>query len=178
VDGRGAHRVVREIAASFITLKPATTNDARLLWEWANDPSVRMLSFSSNSIPWDNHVRWLDEKLRDPACSLLIAELPNNQAIGQVRFDFPESETIISISLGAEFRGMGFAGSIIQLGCQRIFSERSIDCITAYIKPENSASIKAFENSGFIFKDLAIVRSQPARRYTLHRICKEARQSC
>ena len=51
VDGRGVTRVVDALWPR-VALRFATPQDARLLWEWANDPVTRQVSFSTAPIPW------------------------------------------------------------------------------------------------------------------------------
>lgn len=45
-------------------------------------------------------------------------------------------------------KGMAFA-SFIQAGCERLFETTDVDSVTAYIKLENRASIRAFARAGF-----------------------------
>ncbi|MEK7218316.1 MAG: UDP-2,4-diacetamido-2,4,6-trideoxy-beta-L-altropyranose hydrolase, partial [Patescibacteria group bacterium] len=66
VDGGGAERVLRamEPPSASLRLRPATVGDGRTLWEWANDPTVRASAFSSDPIPWEEHMQWFGKKLR------------------------------------------------------------------------------------------------------------------
>ncbi|MBD1912364.1 MULTISPECIES: GNAT family N-acetyltransferase [unclassified Leptolyngbya] len=133
-----------------IYLRPATAEDARLLWQWTNDPHVRAVSFSTSPIPWENHTRWLQQKLTEPGCYLWIAS-HNGNSIGQVRFDTVCSgEANISISLAPEMRGYGYGKLSLKTACYQVFQETDIHTIHAYIRVDNLVSIRAFEAANFI----------------------------
>ncbi|MBI4644486.1 MAG: UDP-2,4-diacetamido-2,4,6-trideoxy-beta-L-altropyranose hydrolase, partial [Deltaproteobacteria bacterium] len=72
VDGQGVWRVLNHLGLETITLRAAVKDDCRMLWEWANDPEVRKNSFSSDPIPWEQHVSWFESKLRDPGYLFFI----------------------------------------------------------------------------------------------------------
>lgn len=74
VDGRGALRVVRALRGTSMSLRPAVADDSRRLFDWANDPVVRSVSFRSEPIAWEDHSRWFAGKLTDPQAALFIAE--------------------------------------------------------------------------------------------------------
>ena len=61
VDGLWASRVVPACAADLLRLASRDKIHAPLLFGWANDATVRAMSFSTASISWDDHVRWLDD---------------------------------------------------------------------------------------------------------------------
>ncbi|MGB3492761.1 MAG: GNAT family protein [Elainellaceae cyanobacterium] len=123
-----------------------------MLWEWANDAIVRAASFSSDPIPWDSHIRWLSQKLNEPNCLFYIASDENNIPIGQVRFDVDPSEpdvAEISINLAPNQRGYGYGSKLIDIAIAHLFRTISIQRVRALIKPDNRASIAAFERSHF-----------------------------
>ena len=49
----------------MIKLRKATYDDCNILFEWANDPSVRANSFNTKAIEIDDHRTWLKKKLTD-----------------------------------------------------------------------------------------------------------------
>ena len=146
----------------MIKLKPVSNEDCRLIWQWANDPEVRAASFSSDSIHFENHVKWFEAKLNDPNCYFYIAVNRVHESIGQMRFDFKGNQATISISLSRKFRGQGYGSKIIQLASQKIFEVSDVNVIHAYVKKENVVSLKAFQKARFrAFNDSAI-GEQPA----------------
>ncbi|HLF07214.1 MAG TPA: UDP-2,4-diacetamido-2,4,6-trideoxy-beta-L-altropyranose hydrolase, partial [Thermoplasmata archaeon] len=73
VDGQGSARVVDAMLARGISFRRAASGDARLVWEWANDPDTREASFDTAPIPWETHEDWFAKKVVDPECVFLIA---------------------------------------------------------------------------------------------------------
>ena len=164
-DGNGVYRVVMLLEDSRIWLRPIHQEDCQLLWHWANDPTVRSVSFSQQSIPWQEHERWFLRKLHSPNCYFYIAFDHQDQPVGQVRFDFLNPNALdaeISVSVDSQFRARGFGSLLINLGVQRLFKETLAEVIYADIKAENVTSIKSFERAGFNkesdeFKDNCLV---------------------
>lgn len=167
VDGLGAARVAARLLSSEIELRPAEANDCRQIWEWANDPVVRAMSFSGEPIAWDAHQRWFDRQLTDSDCRLWIAEDESGNPLGQLRFQQQERRAVVSISLASQARGRGLAAAVLIRGTQRLFSEPSVEAIDAYIKPENGSSVVAFEQAGFVSCESAIVAGCEALHYEL-----------
>jgi UDP-2,4-diacetamido-2,4,6-trideoxy-beta-L-altropyranose hydrolase len=164
VDGRGAERVVLAMTAK-LRLRDAQETDCRLLWEWANDPQVREAAFSSAPIPWDAHQAWFTGKMKDPNCTILIAEDDGGRQVGQFRVDWrSEQEGDIDISVAAQFRGSGNGAVLIDLAVGRVFAEKG-DHIYALVKIENQASRRAFEQAGFSSLGEERVNGHPAIRY-------------
>ena len=133
--------------AALLRLRPACASDCRMIWEWANDPLLRSLSFSSDPIPWDSHVAWFERALQDPNVHLYIAE--SEVPVGLARFELKNAETVISVSIAREYRRRGLGRELIELASGRMLSDNGIAAIHAYIKPENAASISAFAAAGY-----------------------------
>jgi UDP-2,4-diacetamido-2,4,6-trideoxy-beta-L-altropyranose hydrolase len=149
VDGLGANRVVRELRETEVWLRPAGTEDCRLLWKWANEPTVRAASFNTEAIPWERHQQWFAAKLKDPGCTLLVAMNEAGMPIGQVRCDVSGSVAVISISLDPSFRGRGYGAKLIRKTSDRVFERPEVDSIHAFIRLGNDASHRTFEKAGF-----------------------------
>jgi len=164
VDGKGAERVARTMTAR-LTLRRATKADIDLLWAWANDPPTRAASFSTESIPWEAHQRWFEERLRDPNCLLYIGELPDT-TVGQVRIDCQGTEGVLSLSVASNQRGNGYGQALLVRACQVGFETRGLTRIHAYIKPENKASVRLFQKAGFEEHGTVIIGDSAALRLT------------
>jgi RimJ/RimL family protein N-acetyltransferase len=147
----------------MIKLRLVSDEDCRLIWQWANDPDVRVVSFSEDSITYENHVKWFETKLNNPNCYFYIAVNREHAPIGQVRFDLKGNQATISISLSRKFRGQGYGSKIIELGSQKIFEVSNVDVIHAYVKKENVISLKVFQKAGFmVFDDDTTIDEQQA----------------
>jgi UDP-2,4-diacetamido-2,4,6-trideoxy-beta-L-altropyranose hydrolase len=162
VDGQGALRVQTVMEAGLIQLRNAGVDDMRMFWHWANDASVRAVSFSTAPIPWEDHVRWFGARLRDPRHRMLIAEAPGGTAVGGVRMELADEHAVISVSIDRGSRGVGYGRWLIRLASLDILQDAAVTDVHAYIKPDNAESIRAFECAGFRFHSRTMVRNQPA----------------
>lgn len=174
VDGMGAKRVVSAMR-SWLNLRQAQENDCRLLWEWANDPTVRGAAFSREPIPWEKHEAWLASKMKDPDCRILVAEDDKGRAIGQFRVDWrSDRDGEIDVSVSSERRGAGYGAVLIDLGVSSAFAERG-ECLHAFVKTENQASRAAFEQAGFTQLDEEDKQGQRVIHYIRNRDCDQNR---
>ncbi len=169
VDGEGVPRVVTAMKAGLVQLRPVVAGDARVLWEWANDRTVRAVSFTTGPIPWDDHVRWLEQRLRDPSTVFLIALGPDGEPLGQIRFDIHEEEAEVSVSLDAKSRGRGYGSAVILAGSRKLFGSSRIQTLHAYVKDGNEPSVRAFLRAGYARNGRANVRGHDAVWLTFQR---------
>jgi UDP-2,4-diacetamido-2,4,6-trideoxy-beta-L-altropyranose hydrolase len=164
VGGGGAGRVVTEMLSDMLVLRPATSDDSRRIWHWANDAATRAMSFSSAAIPWESHERWYSARLADANCRFFIAAY-GEEALGQVRYDLDGDDAIVSIGLAPEQRGRGWGPRILRTSATQLFAQTPVRRIIAYIKPENIASQRAFERAGYRLVRQETVRGKRALRY-------------
>jgi UDP-2,4-diacetamido-2,4,6-trideoxy-beta-L-altropyranose hydrolase len=167
VDGHGASRVVDAIRSQgpAVLLRRAGDQDCRAIWEWANDPLTRAASFSAEPIPWDKHVDWYQTKLGDPSCLLYLVTDPAGESLGMVRYDAKDGEAVVSINLAPASRGRGLGPIALRLSAHRVFAESNIQTIIADIKPDNRASVAAFQRAGY----QAVVGARGALRFRFER---------
>lgn len=170
VDGQGAQRAVafiREARSCVLKLSAVRQEDCQLLWEWANDPVVRTASFSTEPIPWEDHVRWFRTKLSDSNCFYYILLSQEGVPVGQVRFDTSGRKAEISISIAPSFRGSGFGAGGIRVASKHLFRETAIARVYAHIKPSNNRSIYAFTKAGYHMDGIKTVKGHRALRMVL-----------
>ena len=149
VDGRGVSRVVTRLRAALVDLRPVEASDAELLFGWANDARTRAASFSSERIDWETHVTWLDARLRSATDRLWIGS-HSGEVLGLVRFDAPATGCAdIGVTVAPASRGVGWAAPLIDAGVRRVFATGMVNEVIARIRPENEASIRAFESADF-----------------------------
>lgn len=131
-----------------VTIRAASPADAELLWTWANDPETRRWSFHSDPIPLETHVAWLDGKLADPATRIfVVSEGVTPKAV--VRFEAADDVAVVSIVVDPGERGRGWGTRALRISCLEVVRHLGLKRVDAYIKPGNSASIRAFERAGF-----------------------------
>lgn len=126
-------------------LRPALPSDKEKVFALSNDPEVRKNSIHGESISWAEHVAWFDAMLSNPDCTFFIAETPDGEFIGQVRFFQKKVENIVSISLCETFRARHLGKELLTEAVKRMPQ----GVYTAYIRSSNIASQKMFERTGF-----------------------------
>ena len=177
VDGLGARRIADAVRRAFagashpaFRLRPAAGRDCRNIFELSNSPAVRANSINTAKIRWAVHKRWFAAKIEDPRHSFLVAETPSGEFIGQLRYDVPGPEALVSFSISDAFRGRGLAAPLLAAGSARLFTDfPGVRRINAYIRPENGASIKAFERAGYKFERSEKINALKMRKYAAKR---------
>lgn len=122
-----------------MNLRPAALADAERLFFWRNDPETRQASRNTDPVSWDSHIAWLTSSLVNPNRQILIAINDDGIPCGTIRIDGDE----LSWTTAPEFRGQGIATEMVKAVTVRP------GCYTAFIKPENAASIRVAEKCGF-----------------------------
>lgn len=170
VDGRGARRIVSVLGSFLVDLRLVTEADAQLLWEWANEPVVRQMAFSTDPIAWGDHERWLKERLSDSATWLYIGSHPGSgEPFGQVRFDVTGSEAEIDVSVARQQRHRGSGAALVRAASRRAFSDAEVTSLLARIRPENLASAAAFSDAGYRLEGERSDGQKTWLQYSLHR---------
>jgi UDP-2,4-diacetamido-2,4,6-trideoxy-beta-L-altropyranose hydrolase len=149
VDGEGAERVLAAIRNGDLRLRYVQESDCLQLWEWANDPDVRPVSFATEMIPWERHLQWFNSKLRDPNAVLYLVVDPEDVPAGQVRYQIDGTSAAVSISLAPQFRGRGYGQVVLEMATEDLFRTTSVRQIDAYVKPNNTASLRLFNRAGY-----------------------------
>jgi len=165
IDGKGADRVVktafkRRLSGEMIVWE-AQADDITDLFHLANDREVRQNSFNSDPIPFDDHKKWLDSIIISDTSYLYIFRI-SGRFIGQVRFDIKEHETVTGISINSDFRGLGVGKVMLERALEKITDKSITLPVTAYIKENNTASVKIFESAGYkvISRNECIIRME------------------
>jgi UDP-2,4-diacetamido-2,4,6-trideoxy-beta-L-altropyranose hydrolase len=167
IDGGGAPRLADLLFQPAVRLRPVSLRDSELLWKWANDPELRKQSFTQEAIDWSIHEQWLKSSLEDRDTVIRIAENDRSDSVGVVRFTLQQRKAVISISLAQEFRGTGLAPAVLKCALDELTQTRSIQDVSAFVKPENLPSVRLFENAGFVCTERTSVRGQAAMHLVL-----------
>ncbi len=132
-----------------VTLRVAGASDEERLFDWTNDPVARAMSTSSAVVPWEDHRRWFASVTRDPLRLLWIGER-SGEPVAMVRLDLGEGgEAMISVSVAPEARGRGLGKAAIRAALRHASTDPRIRVVLAQIRPQNAASLRAFEAAGF-----------------------------
>lgn len=149
VDGKGMARVLRRMFTPEITLRPAAAQDCRAIFEWRNDPRARAHAHDSSPLVFSSHARWFEAMLADPDRLMLIAAAGTEPA-AVVRFDCVGSSATLSIYLVPAMHGKALGPAVIRQASAWLLGERpEIERILAEVRPENPASVLAFDEAGY-----------------------------
>jgi spore coat polysaccharide biosynthesis predicted glycosyltransferase SpsG len=152
VDGRGASRVAAALRGQTLTTRLAGMADARILWEWANDPEVRNSSFHTEPIGWEDHVRWFERRIGEPTTRIYICADEDGALVGQLRVECHDRVGVIDVSIARNRRGEGLAAPLISAGVRRAFEDlpsTMLEVLVAEIRMENARSARSFEAADF-----------------------------
>ena len=173
VDGLGAWRVVRtweqavrlgpaarpqsakQESSEPMTTRPAGAHDARLLWEWRNDPDARAVSRNADVVPWAEHRAWFESSLTREDRVLLLAQDALGP-VGTVRWDLEsEGEWEVSITVAPDRRGQALARPLLLAGELALLetARSSGTDVTAYlavVHVDNAASVRLFETLAYV----------------------------
>lgn len=125
-------------------LRYAVLKDAKILYKWANEITVRNNSINQEPISWKNHLDWFDSKLNNSETMILILE-SEEKALGQIRIDLKNKFWVINYSIDIQFRGNGFGKEIVRLLLNKFESYK----FKANVKKDNKASVNIFKSLGF-----------------------------
>lgn len=148
-DGRGAARVLALLDAP---LRPVLPSDSQLVFQWSNDRETRQNAFSTQTISWSGHLIWFERKLHSLRSWFYIGFNSEHQPIGYIRFDLDrnlDNQPVTSIAIAPTERGKGFGSRLIAAGVDLMRSVEGFHQVHAYIKPDNTASLRSFEKAGF-----------------------------
>ncbi|MCU7250653.1 UDP-2,4-diacetamido-2,4,6-trideoxy-beta-L-altropyranose hydrolase [Pseudomonas koreensis] len=149
VDGRGAQRMAAALAGAVLTLRVATLDDARLLFDGRNAEAVRRWSLETGVIEWPAHLNWLTASLSNPQRLLLIAEADDGP-VGVLRYDLRGFEAEVSLYLFEGRFGLGWGRALLARGEAFVSAHwPSLTAITAQVLPANRPSLTVFHDAGF-----------------------------
>lgn len=141
-------------------LREAIEEDADLLFQWANDPVVRQNSFSTQTISYQEHVKWFRKLLSNENCRQYIY-MVDDVPVGQVRITIVDETAEIGYSVCAEKRSQGHGKRVLLLIKEKIEDEfPMVSKVVGKVKPENISSQTAFSDAGYreVFRQFEFVK--------------------
>ena len=151
VDGKGAEKVLFAAEPSCLIFCRASAEDSRAIFEIANDPSVRAVSFSKTEIEWTAHTQWYEKRIHRSASEpfYVLKNALDQTLIGYVRFDIQDGLVCISIAISKQWRGGGIGKYLLECGCSRFVADQKNRHVYAWCLKKNIASLKMFLRNGF-----------------------------
>ncbi|SDC00292.1 GNAT family N-acetyltransferase [Nocardioides lianchengensis] len=130
-----------------LRLRPARFDDADRLLAWRNERSTRAASLTQDVIEPAAHRSWLERRLADETCRLLIVEL-DGTPVGQVRLDRSGGDAEVSIGLAEHVRGRGVGAEALRL-VRGALPWPEVIRLLAHVREENAASLRLFAGLGY-----------------------------
>ncbi len=154
VDGQGALRVAATLLAPKLTVRPATRDDARRIYDWRNHPRTRSISRDARAIDWPDHCSWVERVLADPRRLLLVGCL-GDMPVGVIRFDRLAGEQAeVSLYLDPALHGTGLGGMLLRAGEQAALRWVGGPVVfVAHVLCDNKRSGRMFEGAGYLHAD-------------------------
>jgi len=148
--------------------RDAEASDCQTIYGWINDPVARQNSFSTELIPYESHESWFMARILQKENPYLVfyPDASPDKIIGQVRVEVKPEGLLVGIVLAPDWRGKGLASVMLQKAALHVRTIlKSTVPLLAMIKQQNKASIKVFEQAGFIKKDTVIISDTPSYIY-------------
>tara|TARA_Y100000589_G_C27197207_1_gene647420 strand:- start:2377 stop:4038 length:1662 start_codon:yes stop_codon:yes gene_type:complete len=169
VDGFGVQRIATALVGPQlpIKLRKIHHNDKYILFNWINEPGVRVSSLNSSLIKFDEHENWFNNGLKDKGRYHYIALDSSKFPLGQIRFDTVSLKVLnldkeflkynisklafeIDISLEKCARGFGLGKIVLLKGIEMLARKSKKNILFfAKIKKSNHSSIKTFKQAEF-----------------------------
>jgi|APSaa5957512535_1039671.scaffolds.fasta_scaffold00497_19 UDP-2,4-diacetamido-2,4,6-trideoxy-beta-L-altropyranose hydrolase len=153
-DGLGArwtYLAIQPIKAKdgkCVELREVTLDDSKMILKWQQMPEIRQYAKNPSIPTEEEHMRWMQEKIKENFSYFWII-MHDKEPSGILRLDnYGEKDYLISIFVTPQKFGLGIGKGAISV-VQYLFE--GIANLSATILPENTASLKLFESSGFIF---------------------------
>jgi spore coat polysaccharide biosynthesis predicted glycosyltransferase SpsG/RimJ/RimL family protein N-acetyltransferase len=155
-DGKSDERIQKLFGRMDLGLslnwRMADPDDMSRYFDWANEADTRALSFNKELITLETHQNWFFGRLSDQEAFLFVCEW-EGKAIGQIRFELQEDgkTALINYSVDRSFRGKGFGTLLLEEGMRNFLAKKGagVERIIGYVKYENTASNRIFQNLGF-----------------------------
>ena len=147
-----------------LRLRRAGREDSALILRWRNSPDARHGSFTPGIVGKRAHAAWMEGKMEDPGCRLIMGIDGKGKAVVNLRLDrLPNGRREISITVSPSARGRGF-GTLALLGVATRAKRDGARVLVAHIKPDNVGSTLAFIKAGYRFIRNEKRRGLPAYR--------------
>ena len=166
-DGNSDYRFIKLLNDAYTSFRKAKKEDMKRVFDWSNDELVRQNSYNSEPIKLEEHEKWFYSKIKIKNNLFLIALYDGIEA-GIVRYEIKEGFTVVGISILKDFREKKLAASFLEMSAKEYFKIHEFP-VLAYIKEENIASVKSFENAGYVFHEKKIIDGVSSFVYKLEK---------
>ena len=95
-------------------IRQAMDTDCMSVFQLSNDPVVRKCSIHPEQIEWNSHQKWFVKQIHNADTLFYIAETPEHDFIGQIRFSKDNDCWLVSISIAEKYRYHHLGADILQ----------------------------------------------------------------
>jgi RimJ/RimL family protein N-acetyltransferase len=132
-----------------VQMRPATLQDAALLFEWVNSPSSLAGKIrTAGPVPWDSHIRWLTDRVEHGVARIWIA-MVGEVIVGQLRLEPRDENVEIDIFVLPEHRRRGVARQMVSWGGRQSRLLWPECAMMARVRSDNIGSRRLFAAAGF-----------------------------
>ncbi|MGB1547804.1 MAG: GNAT family N-acetyltransferase, partial [Alphaproteobacteria bacterium] len=140
-----------------ISLRPATTDDATILFQWQSNPQVRQYFHNPDVPDWGEHTDWVKRRLGDPG-TILCMVMEDGTEVGVLRLDRRSPGVFtVSVLIDPKRQGEGIGAEALKLGR----GLRPAARLEAEVLPGNEASHAIFKRAGYVEKKEGIYVHEP-----------------
>ena len=140
----------RERKKEIVNIRDIQDTDIQFIFNIANAVDIRKVSFCSQTISWDTHIKWFNKQKLNGNPFYIISY--DDHSCGYIRMDrskfTPQHDYIVSIAVTNEYRRKGIALTALRAACKQVLTSRHAKKLWALVKNDNLASnslfIKAF----------------------------------
>jgi RimJ/RimL family protein N-acetyltransferase len=155
-DGRGAWRLAAAIVpgvplkdGTLLNLRLAELEDAQRLYDWQQAPETRRFAINQEPFSFDEHRRWLTDKLGNGRDLFLIGEA-EGRLCGFIRLDWfgadkDRTQYLVSIAAAPGAHGRGIGTALLKAAAALAPGAH----FYAKVLPENEASLALFRGCGY-----------------------------
>lgn len=140
-----------------VLLRKIEISDTPNIVRWRNTESVKRNLYSQNDLTEEQHLWWLENKVKTGECSQYIINIDDTKEhcdIGTVfikNIDMQQQKGEFGIQIGEDkFRGMGYGK---EAACQMLaiaFNELHLNRVYLSVLKSNVSAIKSYLNAGFL----------------------------
>lgn len=131
----------------MVELKNVTKKDIQKIYNWRNNPKIRVCMFNPGEIKLEDHIIYWENRLNNPEEYSFII-LNGNKELGIVRLDKKENSYEVSIILDPEMHGKGIGTKTVEEIIKKA-KDLGIRKLTSRVKEWNVGSKKIFEKNDF-----------------------------
>lgn len=138
--------MIRMIATTPVTLRPATPADSDLFFRLRNDADVIATSAEGQRVTAEQHARWFAEAIAPNSAHRLWVIAADGWPVGYLRAERTSKAAVVSIALTPTARGHGIGSAALVAAAE----QEPGTTWRAWIRPTNRASQRAFARAGYV----------------------------